>query len=490
MCIRDSNGSAEGFVGAPLQNGIGWHYKATAAALSAPGVLAFGDPTKETFSAPASGVKKAATVSPFITLLSGKEATLTLQLRNSFTSSWSLRIYTVLDTGEATLATLQYFSFAQNQWIQHKLDLTPLAGKSFQLYFEMSPATFGNLNGSGVFLDDIKVESTCQAKKCTAASSCPTTGLNCLAGVCSDGICSYANSCCTANSDCNDNSLCTSDTCGSNKKCTFAAIPSCCMGNGDCNDSNGCTLDTCPGPGGKCSFSQIGGCCLSSSQCDDKVACTQDACLGNKCVNKNTCCTADKDCDDNDKICTTEKCVSSVCVYTQTNAPGCCQPQVFYNDFDTGVLKDIAISNGAGPDNGWQLWGSALFSKSGKGVLYYGNINKQNFEFGASKGTATLPKITLPATASTLTFWLYMDTEGGSFDNLIVNLTVNGAKSQAFNKSSSGFPTNQWKEVKIDLTAHAGKELQVELLFDTIDSIGNSGKGVFVDDLLIQTKCN
>jgi len=478
----------DGFASSAAVSGLDWHYKATTGAKSAPGVLHFGKATADTYSVFSANVKVSA-ASPAIALLAGKEATLTFQAWGSTSGGTiTLRVYAVIDGVETTITTIYGWTI-QNTWKQYTFDLTPLAGSSLQLFFEASLT--GNTSGTGFYLDDVQVTSTCLAKKCTGSTTCATGPFTCLAGTCTDGQCTYSNGCCKATSECNDNNLCTTDTC-TNKYCQFKPTPGCCMGNGDCNDGNACTVDTCPGPGDQCKFSPIAGCCLSSAQCDDKNTCTADVCTLNVCKNTNTCCSADKDCDDGEKTCTTDKCVNKACVHTLTGAAGCCVPELFLNDFDTGALKDIQISNStASATQGWQLWSAASMTKTAPGALYYGNPATGNFDFGATKGSATLPIVSLPQnTPSHLEFWLYMDTEGSTFDDLSVQIGVDGgAPTQVWLKSSAGYSIGSWAQIKLDLSAHKGKDVKVIFNFDTKDSVGNGGKGVFIDDLKILTNC-
>ncbi len=494
-------GSDEGWQFKSTHPTLQFFYKAPTAATStksAPGALKMGDAKNDTTSAAMTNpVFKVTAVSPTITVLPGKETSLSywVYAAPGQSTSFNQRLVIVLDGVETIVQTNPGYLMA-NVWKQFTLDLTPLGGKSFELNFEiMATTTFGNFTGPGVYLDDVVVSSTCQAKKCAASANCPTTGFGCLAGVCSDGLCSYANSCCTSSADCNDNSLCTSDTCNTSKKCTFTPIVGCCMGPGDCNDNNACTADNCPVAGGKCTNLNVAGCCLSSTQCNDSNNCTIDKCQANKCINEVSCCATDKDCDDGETKCTLDKCVGGKCAHTLTGVAGCCSPDVWVNDFDGGDIKDIVISNSQGPAAGWQLTNKppAGVAKTAPGVLYYGDLNKGTFDFGASKGTATTPKILLPSgTNSKLTLDIYMDTElggAGSFDDLYIYVVVGGNKVTAWNKSSPGFGGNQWISVTYDLKTYIGQEIQVEIFFDTKDSIGNQGKGVFIDNLKVTTGC-
>ncbi|MFZ4577536.1 MAG: hypothetical protein ACOYOB_03985 [Myxococcota bacterium] len=484
------SGSAEGWTSSAAQNGLDWHYKASAAAKSPPGVLHFGDAGKDTYSL--SNVKiKVTAASPPFTLISGNEASLTFEVSGQQAGSGNtLRVYTIVDNVEVTLTTIQSYTIS-NVWKLFTVDLTPVAGRTLQVYFEANVGNgFGTVSGQGMLVDNIQVKSTCQIRKCSTSANCPSGPFSCLTGVCTNGQCTYPTSCCASSAECDDSNLCTTDSCNNSGKCTFAEQAGCCMGSADCNDNNACTTDTCTGPGGQCAFSPIPGCCLSSAACDDKDTCSADDCVDQKCKYTNLCCASDKECDDGETKCSIDKCVSKSCIHESTGAAGCCQPIAWSNTFDVSDLKGITLSNSVSASKGWQIWTPAWVSKSPSGVLYYGDPTLQNYNFGVSYGTAKTPTVQLPADKpSALTFWLYTDTEaGGFYDVLTATLFVNGANAgQVW--SNSAILVGKWTQIKIDLTAHKGKQVRIDLKFDTKDGLSNSGKGVFVDDLAFTTAC-
>ncbi len=486
------DGSDGGYTITPMAVGPTWYFKDTTDSMGGSGVLAFGVSGSNTYTVSASTKPKATAVSPYITLLSGKEASFTFSYRSDTVSSGlSLRVAADIDGVDTTLVTKSVNS-ATTSWQTVSIDLSSVAGKSFALRFEVTPSsTFGSLTNTQLYLDNIHVDSTCQPKKCANTAACtPSFTLACNTGVCSDGQCSWPYSCCATDGDCNDSVLCTTDKC-INQHCQFQPIPSCCMGAGDCNDSNPCTADTCPGPGANCSFAPIGGCCTTNIGCDDKNACTIDTCSKNVCTNQNTCCSADVDCSDGETKCTIDTCVSQKCVHKATGAAGCCIPDIWSNEFDANDAKGMVFSNSAGTAQGWQLWLGSTQVKSGTGVLYYGDPSAGNFNFGATTGSAKTPPITLPSNVnSKVTFDLFMDTEQGPpYDALQVNVYVGGVKTQLWDKNTNGYSVGSWSAIAIDLTPYIGQEIQLEFYFNTVDSVGNSGFGVAVDNLHFTAAC-
>jgi hypothetical protein len=493
------NGSTDGWSSQPAKNNLDWHYKEMSNAKSAPGVLHFGYADGKAISFPNGAPVTTQVVAdgPSVLLLPGKDATLTFQawldMTVGFNATAQLRLFTIHNGVEVTLLTVQA-SQAKSGWTPFTVDLSPAAGSTLPLKFEakLVSSQFSTLSGSGFHIDDVQVNSNCAPKKCTAAANCSNGNFGCLAGSCTNGECGYSNGCCGGDSECNDGNVCTADKCVAGK-CQFAPIAGCCVGDNDCNDNNPCTLNKCPGAGGQCAYPAIAGCCLGDKDCDDKNTCTTDSCSANVCKNLQSCCKSDAECNDKDDKCTTDACVNGACVYKQTNAPGCCVPEVFVAGFDDGDPKGFTFNNSAGASNGWQAWGAAgNNAKVPPGALYYGNTSKLNYDFGANNGTATSAVINLPAaTPSSLSLWLWMETEGGSsYDNLTIDVvSPSGGKTNVFNKNTPGFQMQQWYNVKADLSAFQGKPIQLVLTFNTGDGIANSTKGVFVDDIQVITKC-
>ncbi len=487
--------SVEGWTADAGSQGLTWDYKDFASAKTLPGALHFGLASGAINLQAGAPTVKSVITSPPITVLTGKETQLALQVWADLSgfSIANLRIFTVVDGKEATLSTIQA-SQVLGSWHPFLLDLTPVGGRTIQITFEITIQASGwsSTTGQGIWIDEVQATSTCQPKKCASSGSCGTAPFACIAGTCANGVCGYSNSCCATNADCDDLSVCTADACVNNH-CQFSAIAQCCVGNGDCNDNDACTADSCPSAGAQCVYSPILGCCKTNANCNDNNACTVDTCAANKCTNLNTCCSSDAECNDGETKCTIDTCVAQKCNHKPTGAAGCCVPTVFTNSFDTGDLLGMTISNQFGASKGWQINGNSKQSKSPSGTLWYGDPATGNYDFGgqASNGAATTAAILLPATtASALDLWLYMDTEGGtSYDALEIAVVSGGQSTTVFTKNQVGFNTGAWFELKVDLTKWEGQEITLKFTFNTGDGIANSGSGVFIDDLKITTNC-
>jgi hypothetical protein len=174
----------------------------------------------------------------------------------------------------------------------------------------------------------------------------PCTVDKCLV---SSGTCQHAN----AAGPCEDGQPCTTGESCIGGQCT-GAMPK------DCDDKNPCTKDSCNK--GVCSHLEQVGCCAKNADCDDGIVCTNDTCGDDSlCKHVVTCCNVSKDCNDGDATCTSDACVNGQCVYTPTNAPGCCNPKIYSENFDAGK-GGWTFSNSAGATQGWQVWGNAAKS--------------------------------------------------------------------------------------------------------------------------------
>lgn len=93
--------------------------------------------------------------------------------------------------------------------------------------------------------------------------------------------------------------------------------------------------------------------------------------------------------------------------------------------------------------------------------------------------------------AKKLTFsaWIRMHTETStSCDKLTILVGESGASGATkWTKNSS--VASKYGEATFDLTSYAGKKVDIRFYFTTVDGVGNSGYGVFVDDVTITRTC-
>jgi hypothetical protein len=392
--------------------------------------------------------------------------------------------------------------------------------------------------------------NTCTTDSCDPASGCKfaaTSGAKCEDGnACTfNDVCSMIGVCAGVAGKCDDGNPCTGDSCDPKIGCVFPANNDACDDKNPCtdkdvcagakcvsgapakcDDGNSCTDQSCDPAKGGCVFTTnaavcedgntctigdkcMAGKCVSGSvlTCDDKNACTADSCDAIKgCVFAPT-----NACDDKNP-CTADSCEAATGKCTNSAIPGCCAVgKVLYQQaFDTGKPSDLSFNNVSGiPYKGWQVLDPSAYSKSGKGVLFFGDSYSQNYNTGViGPSSATFDVGNLPPTGSkNLTFQLALDVENYlEFDKIWVTISASGkTEVQLWDKSklsattpcgtSSGLncvdlKAMQWYGINVALPAGYTQNVKVSFLFDIIDGNYNTGKGVYIDDLaVVQATC-
>jgi len=410
-----------------------------------------------------------------------------------------------------------------SSWQEVQVDLSGFAARpatvQAKIVFQMQAGAT-----TAASLDAIALTSTCAAVTCTGDGGCnddlAATGETCGGGLCSFAVgslycepgdaCNDGNACtndacinsscthspkpncCLASADCEDNNPCTTDLCSANV-CLHPKLPAsvCCATPLDCNDGNLCTVDSCPTVGLPCAHTKTdANCCVSAVECGDGISCSIDSCKANQCQHKDECCVADLDCADGDALCTLDTCVAGMCQHKATGMPGCCTTDMEGFDFEDGLTDFWTLSAAATPVK-WQVVQGKKFH-GGSGALYYGDLAKGNFDNGAaSSGTITSKPVGLPA-AETLEvgFWLYMDTEASmNYDAFQVQVQTASKTYTVWDKNAAGFATQTWFHGVVNLSAFAGQTVVIQIVFNTIDSVGNSGEGVYLDDIALHRSC-
>ena len=228
--------------------------------------------------------------------------------------------------------------------------------------------------------------------------------------------------------------------------------------------------------------------------------------------NVGTGCSSDAACDDGDP-CTVDSCgADGTCVYGGSGQPGCCGTTTYGESWESGALAGWTVVDISAGKTGMVWHAAALVDQAtgepratdGQWSLYFGDPTKpcspedptvicHDFDNGQIVGaTATSPQIKLPAAASvTVEFDVFIDTESGaSYDKLELRLLENAVPHIVWTKEDVGGVTGmQFVEASADITAYAGKAVQLQFWFDSSDSIANSGEGVFVDDLKVTSEC-
>jgi hypothetical protein len=306
-----------------------------------------------------------------------------------------------------------------------------------------------------------------QNDQCDAVGKCQGGGqMACPGNSCTNATCDEATKACISQpklkgTNCDDGKFCTTgDSCDGQGVCLSGQLLK-------CQGAPPCGNGTCDEATDQCVVVYAKQCCVSADQCDDGEGCTKDFCSVPATGGAGTC--------GHDVVTT------------------CCLPEVYVASFDQGKLSGIEIVNSTESTlQGWQLRADSPIFVSKPGVLYYGDIKADNFVFSGQPhhGSALTPPFALPnqGAGAVLSFQVYFDTEqGNGYDKFVVSIVMpDGVKKEVWSKS--GEQPNLWNAIKVPLDGFGGP-VRIEFLFDTVDAIGNTGKGVFLDDVLVNAQC-
>lgn len=124
---------------------------------------------------------------------------------------------------------------------------------------------------------------------------------------------------------------------------------------------------------------------------------------------------------------------------------------------------------------------------AGSGSLYYGSASGGSYDSGgANSGSATSPAIALPAgKKAAVTFWVYLDIESSPSHDLFA-LKVG---STTLWSKASVLAYRSWVPVEVDLSSLAGQSIQLVFAFDSVDGWGNTGEGIYLDEITVVGGC-
>ncbi|MCA9520626.1 MAG: hypothetical protein KC609_06630 [Myxococcales bacterium] len=390
--------------------------------------LYFGDPATHNYSN--GSIVKGSATSPEVLIPAGGEAKLRFYvwLRTESSSTHDKVWITALQGDQETQvwAKTAITSSDYQKWIAQEVDLTPFAGKPVKLKFYFDSVDSSLNTYEGVYFDDVRVTMPCVVQKCTLDS--------------------------------------------------------------DCEDFNACTTNKCSS--GTCTYAPIAGCCLKDADCDDQNSCTKDSCVENVCKKEVLCCKQNGDCNDNDS-CTTDTCESEKCVFTlDVNKTGCCKSNLYSESFD-GTTATFEF-DGNSDKVKWQT--SKIRAYNGTTSLYFGDIDKLNYvgDGNAVNGTATSQEITLqPGVDALIRFQLYIDVEASeNFDQLTVQILEGTSTKTVWEKKElTSDQYKKWVQIQVSVPGYGGKKVKVRFKFDSKDGAGNTQEGVYIDNVIIGSKC-
>lgn len=174
-------------------------------------------------------------------------------------------------------------------------------------------------------------------------------------------------------------------------------------------------------------------------------------------------------------------------------------------------IDDVVVSSSVAPppptsttafsddiENGTTKWESAsglwhipatgtAYSKPHAGTKswWYGQEATGNYSTGAAnKGELVSTPLVVP-TGGKLTFWSWEQTEGGTYyDKCLVYISTNNGATwtQVFQSTDN---SSLWHQVTVNLSAYAGSTVKIKFAFDAVDSVANTYRGWYIDDVVV-----
>jgi hypothetical protein len=149
-------------------------------------------------------------------------------------------------------------------------------------------------------------------------------------------------------------------------------------------------------------------------------------------------------------------------------------------------IGDAARNGSNNQQVGWTLSNRRMARSGSVYALHYGSPRTHDYDTARqpNRGRVTVPNIAVPRDGPyALSFDVFLDIDPNPEKDI---LTVRVGKDVAWTKEM--VPTASyggWHPVLIDLSSHAGNEVDITFEFDTLDGDDNSREGVYVDSLFI-----
>jgi hypothetical protein len=200
------------------------------------------------------------------------------------------------------------------------------------------------------------------------------------------------------------------------------------------------------------------------------------------------CCASDDSCNDNNP-CTIDQCLSGKCEYGGTVDPDCCEESTAGSwGFDDGTLGGWAVANN-GFDVAWHV--SLKRSWTPAFSLRFGDPETNSFNNGEIVfGSATSPVFEVPLNGTTIVkAMMFLDVENFELADQVRLIALSEGNTTELWHKDFGSPIVEWFLVEENLTPWAGKSIQLQLEFDSVDNQINDGEGAYVDSILVETHC-
>lgn len=182
-----TGGGLNGLTCDPPTNGVGWQVVASSISTSAPWALYYGNPAAQNYDS--GGVPNfGSATTPDILLPAGVAIWLEFSLWMDVEASEAVDVLTVeaLAGGRTYLLWRKPAGLPMKTWTKITVNISALQGRVLRFRFTFDTKDALENFGQGIFMDDIRVTSTCKPFKCANDTDCESVGVvgSCVLNVC------------------------------------------------------------------------------------------------------------------------------------------------------------------------------------------------------------------------------------------------------------------------------------------------------------------
>lgn len=172
---------------------VGWRVLATPEAQSGTSALYYGHPTLNYYDTGAANQGTATSTSFQLPL--NVDARVTMRVLLDVEASLTRDVFAVEAlVGAEVIPIVTKAEVAIGSWQAVTADVSYLAGQTIRLRFRFDTVDALSNSTRGVYVDDVRVLSSCQPRACETEASC-TSPVECISGTCDDGGCAYGGGC-------------------------------------------------------------------------------------------------------------------------------------------------------------------------------------------------------------------------------------------------------------------------------------------------------
>jgi len=193
MTERFDLGAPASWVLSPPANNVGWRVQANASAPSGSSVLYYGHPTLNFYES--GGRNTGSATTKLVQLPDGVEMRLSFQVLIDVEANLQRDLFRIEALiGQTVVPLVDKAELTRGSWQEVAVDLSWAASQAVQIRFVFDTVDGAQNTTRGVFIDDVRLLSSCLPRRCGVAAECGSRA-ECIEGSCEDNICRFAGGC-------------------------------------------------------------------------------------------------------------------------------------------------------------------------------------------------------------------------------------------------------------------------------------------------------